>query len=197
MNWKDFFSLEGCEDCEDCIMATREAMEESKAASQRLDSPLYHAPTLRPGIGSPRCPRCSAPLSKELEASGWTIAPFLRESFAMVGTAAGGSLSSFYAFNAVMPHVKRRVGGPIWWQFVVGLPPVLLFSVGCAGLAGGTLPALAQLAVSTYHTASASSHSAISGITMRVEERGTNPLMSHLRESADRASSQASVNQKS
>jgi len=47
-------------------MATREAMEESKATSQSLDSPLYHAPTLRPGIGSPRCPRCSAPLSKEL-----------------------------------------------------------------------------------------------------------------------------------
>jgi hypothetical protein len=117
----------------------------------------------------------------------------MRESFAMIGTAAGGSLSSFYAFNTVMPHVKKRVGGPIWWQFVVGLPPVLLFSVGCAGLAGGTLPALAQLAVSTYHTASASSHSAISGITMRVEERHTNSLMSQLRESSD----QAAVNQKS
>lgn len=62
-----------------------------------------------------------------------------------------------------------------------------------ASHAGGTLPALAQLAVSTYHTASASSHSAISGITMRVEERGTNSLMSQLRESSD----QASVNQKS
>jgi hypothetical protein len=47
-------------------MASREAMEESKAASQTLDSPLYYAPTLRPGIGSPRCPRCSAPLSKDL-----------------------------------------------------------------------------------------------------------------------------------
>ncbi|KAG0590036.1 hypothetical protein KC19_1G066000 [Ceratodon purpureus] len=178
-------------------MASREAMEESKATSRSLDSPLYHAPTLRPGIGSPRCPRCSAPLSKDLEASGWTIAPFMRESFAMIGTAAGGSVASFYAFNAVMPHVKKRVGGPIWWQFVVGLPPVLLFSVGCAGLAGGTLPALAQLAVSTYHTASASSHSAISGITMRVEERGTNSLMPQLRESSHPTPSQSSVTQKS
>uniref|UniRef100_A0A7I4CRH5 Uncharacterized protein n=1 Tax=Physcomitrium patens TaxID=3218 RepID=A0A7I4CRH5_PHYPA len=118
-------------------MVTREAMEQSKT----LDSSLYHAPTLRQGIGSPRCPRCSAPLSKDLESSGWTIAPFVRESFAMVGTAVGGTLSSFYAFNAVMPHVKKRVGGPIWWQFVVGLPPVLLFSVGCAGL-GGILKSL-------------------------------------------------------
>nr|XP_024366262.1 uncharacterized protein LOC112277780 isoform X2 [Physcomitrium patens] len=98
-------------------MVTREAMEQSKT----LDSSLYHAPTLRQGIGSPRCPRCSAPLSKDLESSGWTIAPFVRESFAMVGTAVGGTLSSFYAFNAVMPHVKKRVGGPIWWQFVVGV----------------------------------------------------------------------------
>ena len=59
---------------------------------------------------------------------------------------------------------------------------------------GGALPALAQLAVSTYHTASASSHSAISQITIRVEERGTNPLMqAQLRES----SHQSPVNQKS
>lgn len=47
-------------------MATREAMEASKATSQNLESPLYHAPTLRPGLGAPRCPRCSAPLSKDL-----------------------------------------------------------------------------------------------------------------------------------
>lgn len=174
----------------DNSMASREALEESK----NLDSSLYHAPTLRPGIGSPRCPRCSAPLSKDLQASGWTIAPFMRESFAMVGTAAGGTLSSFYAFNAVMPHVKKRVGGPIWWQIVVGLPPVLVFSVGCAGLAGGALPALAQLSVSTYHAASAQSHSAISAITMRVEERGTNALMP---QSSNQNPSQSPVNHKS
>lgn len=171
-------------------MVTREAMEQSKT----LDSSLYHAPTLRQGIGSPRCPRCSAPLSKDLESSGWTIAPFVRESFAMVGTAVGGTLSSFYAFNAVMPHVKKRVGGPIWWQFVVGLPPVPLFSVGCAGLGGGVLPGLAQLSVSTYHAASASSHSAVSVITMGVEERGTSVSMS---QSSSQNSAAARVNQKS
>jgi hypothetical protein len=67
-------------------MATREAMEQLKATLNGKDSPLYHPPTLRPGIGPPRCPRCSAPLSNDLEASGWTIAPFMRESFAMVVT---------------------------------------------------------------------------------------------------------------
>uniref|UniRef100_A0A7I4DT68 Uncharacterized protein n=1 Tax=Physcomitrium patens TaxID=3218 RepID=A0A7I4DT68_PHYPA len=95
-------------------MASREALEESK----NLDSSLYHAPTLRPGIGSPRCPRCSAPLSKDLQASGWTIAPFMRESFAMVGTAAGGTLSSFYAFNAATTSISvfSRMRRTCWWR---------------------------------------------------------------------------------
>jgi hypothetical protein len=109
-------------------MATREAMEQLKATLNGKDSPLYHPPTLRPGIGPPRCPRCSAPLSNDLEASGWTIAPFMRESFAMVGTTAGGSMSALYGFNAVMPHVKKQIGGPIWFQLLVGvsLPCIVL-----------------------------------------------------------------------
>ncbi|KAH9568878.1 hypothetical protein CY35_03G101900 [Sphagnum magellanicum] len=156
-------------------MATREAMEQLKATLNGKDSPLYHPPTLRPGIGPPRCPRCSAPLSNDLEASGWTIAPFMRESFAMVGTTAGGSMSALYGFNAVMPHVKKQIGGPIWFQLLVGLPPIMIFSVGCAGLAGGALPAFAQLAVSTYHAASASSHAAISQVTVHVEEQKSHP----------------------
>jgi hypothetical protein len=40
---------------------------------------------------------------------------------------------------AVMPHVKKQIRGPIWFQLLVGLPPVMIFSVGCAGLAGGFL----------------------------------------------------------
>jgi hypothetical protein len=92
-----------------------------------------------------------------------------------VGTTAGGSMSALYGFNAVMPHVKKQIGGPIWFQLLVGLPPVMIFSVGCAGLAGGALPAFAQLAVSTYHAASASSHAAISQVTVHVEERKSHP----------------------
>lgn len=62
---------------------------------------------------------------------------------------------------------------------------------------GGALPAFAQLAVSTYHTATASSHATISQITMQVEERGTNTL-SHLKDSSPSPTSpQSSIGQKS
>jgi hypothetical protein len=57
-NWDCSFESRG--------MATREAMEQLKATLNGKDSPLYHPPTLRPGIGPPRCPRCSAPLSNDL-----------------------------------------------------------------------------------------------------------------------------------
>nr|GMD19413.1 uncharacterized protein LOC109159702 isoform X1 [Ipomoea batatas] len=36
-------------------------------------------------------------------------------------------------------------------------PPVIVFSSACAGLAGGAVPALAQLASSSYHAAISSS----------------------------------------
>ncbi|CAM6112408.1 unnamed protein product [Calypogeia fissa] len=140
-------------------------------ATKADSSPVYHAPTMSPGLGAPRCPRCAAPLSKDLEASGWTIAPFMRESFAVVGTAVGGSVGAFYGFNNVMPTVHKYVRGPLSLQFLAGLPPVMLFSVACAGLAGGALPAFAQLAVSTYHATSASSHAAVSHLTSNVEGR--------------------------
>ncbi|KAL2632812.1 hypothetical protein R1flu_004291 [Riccia fluitans] len=149
-------------------MADRFAVE-SKNKSNYAGA--YHAPTMSPGISSPRCPRCAAPLSKDLEASGWTIAPFMRDSFAVVGTAVGGSTSAFYGFNTLMPPVHKHVKGPLWLQFLVGLPPVMLFSVACAGLAGGALPAFAQLAVSTYHATSAASHAGVSKLTMKVEQR--------------------------
>lgn len=38
-------------------------------------------------------------------------------------------------------------------------------------VSGGALPAFAQLAVSTYHATSAASHSAVSKLTMQVEQR--------------------------
>ncbi|BBN04808.1 hypothetical protein MPTK1_3g07810 [Marchantia polymorpha subsp. ruderalis] len=173
-------------------MADRFAMESKNRANY---AGAYHAPTMSPGIGSPRCPRCAAPLSKDLEASGWTIAPFMRESFAVVGTAVGGSTSAFYGFNTVMPPVHKHVRGPLWLQFLVGLPPVMLFSVACAGLAGGALPAFAQLAVSTYHATSASSHSAVSKLTMQVEQR--QELPSFANSLAQAKESKESVKQRS
>nr|CAD1839776.1 unnamed protein product [Ananas comosus var. bracteatus] len=106
-----------------------------------------------------RCPHCAGPLSKDTETSSWTVAPLIRDSFSMIGTAIGGTASAFYGFNHVMPVVRRWVKGPMWVHFLVGTPPVVVFSSACAGLAGGAVPALAQLVSSSYHAAISSSPS--------------------------------------
>ncbi|KAL6337146.1 hypothetical protein AAG906_036460 [Vitis piasezkii] len=98
-----------------------------------------------------RCHHCAGPLSKDMETSAWTVPPFIRDSFSMIGTAVGGIASAFYGFNYVMPIVQKRVKGPMWLHFLVGAPPVIVFSSTCAGLAGGAVPAVAQLASSSYH----------------------------------------------
>ncbi|KAL4194444.1 hypothetical protein AMTRI_Chr05g59300 [Amborella trichopoda] len=100
-----------------------------------------------------RCPHCAGPLTKDLESSTWTMAPFIRDSFSMIGIVVGGIASAFYGFNHAMPIVQKWIKGPMWVHFLVGAPPVILFSSTCAGLAGGAVPALAQLAASSYHTA--------------------------------------------
>ncbi|GAU13509.1 hypothetical protein TSUD_128060 [Trifolium subterraneum] len=56
----------------------------------------------------------------------------------------------------IMPVVHRYVKGPMWVHFLVGTPPVIVFSSVCAGLAGGAVPALAQLVSSSYHAAQSS-----------------------------------------
>ncbi|KAJ8526767.1 hypothetical protein K7X08_029244 [Anisodus acutangulus] len=56
-----------------------------------------------------------------------------------------------------MPIVRRFVKGPMWLHFLVGAPPVIVFSSACVGLAGGAVPAIAQLASSSYHAAISSS----------------------------------------
>ncbi|KAL4341240.1 hypothetical protein GQ457_08G013600 [Hibiscus cannabinus] len=104
-----------------------------------------------------RCHHCAGPLSKHMETSEWTVAPLVRDSFSMIGSAVGGTTSAFYGFNHVMPKVRRWVKGPMWVHFLIGAPPVIVFSSACAGLAGGAVPALAQLASSSYHAAFPSS----------------------------------------
>ncbi|KAL7225090.1 hypothetical protein ACSBR1_020401 [Camellia fascicularis] len=90
---------------------------------------------------SVRCPHCAGPLAKEMETSDWTLPPLIRDSFSMIGSAVGCTTSACYGFNHVMPIVQR-------WA-----PPVIVFSSACAGLTGGAVPALAQLASSSYHSA--------------------------------------------
>lgn len=91
-----------------------------------------------------------------METSKWTVPPLIRDSFSMIGSAVGGTASAFYGFNHVMPVVQSSIKGPMWMHFLVGAPPVIIFSSACAGLAGGAVPALAQLASSSYHAAFAS-----------------------------------------
>ncbi|KAF3441225.1 hypothetical protein FNV43_RR15138 [Rhamnella rubrinervis] len=104
-----------------------------------------------------RCHHCAGPLSKDMETSHWNIPPLIRDSFSMIGSAVGGTTSAFYGFNHVMPIVRRCIKGPMWVHFLIGAPPVMVFSSACAGLAGGAVPALAQLASSSYHAAVSSS----------------------------------------
>ncbi|KAJ8555610.1 hypothetical protein K7X08_013106 [Anisodus acutangulus] len=106
---------------------------------------------------SMRCSHCAGPLSKEMETSEWTVPPLIRDSFSMIGSAVGGTTSAFYGFNHVMPIVKRLIKGPMWLHFLVGTPPMIVFSSACAGMAGGAVPAFAQLASSSYHAAISSS----------------------------------------
>ncbi|XAR73228.1 hypothetical protein NMG60_11007132 [Bertholletia excelsa] len=104
-----------------------------------------------------RCPHCAGPLTKEMETTDWTVPPLVRDSFSMIGSAVGGTTSAFYGFNQVMPVVRRLVKGPMWLHFLIGAPPVIVFSSACAGLAGGAVPAVAQLASSSYHATVSSS----------------------------------------
>ncbi|XP_062190513.1 uncharacterized protein LOC133893497 [Phragmites australis] len=99
------------------------------------------------------CHHCAGPLSKDMETSSWSVPPLVRDSFSMIGSAVGGVAGAFYGFNHAMPIVRRYIKGPMWMHFLVGAPPVIVFSSACAGLAGGTIPALSQLVSSSYHAA--------------------------------------------
>ncbi|CAK9319496.1 unnamed protein product [Citrullus colocynthis] len=100
-----------------------------------------------------RCQHCAGPLSKDMETSAWTVPPLIRDSFSMIGSAVGGTASAFYGFNNVMPVVQRSVKGPMWLHFLIGAPPVIVFSSACAGMTGGAVPALTQLVASSYYSA--------------------------------------------
>ncbi|XP_057808392.1 uncharacterized protein LOC131022859 isoform X1 [Salvia miltiorrhiza] len=85
---------------------------------------------------STRCPHCAGPLTMEMETSKWTVTPLVRDSFSMIGSAVGGIAGAFYGYNRTMPIVRRWIKGPMWLHFFIGGPPIIVFSSGCAGLAG-------------------------------------------------------------
>ncbi|EOA21781.1 hypothetical protein CARUB_v10002242mg [Capsella rubella] len=123
-----------------------------------------------------RCHHCAGPLTKNLETSEWTVAPFIRDSFSMIGSAVGGTASAFIGFNHAMPIVRKWIKGPMWLHFLVGAPPVIVLSSACAGLAGGTVPALAQLASSSYRAAVHSSQPPQAQKNNKMQKSTTSPL---------------------
>ncbi|KAM7500282.1 hypothetical protein LguiA_024696 [Lonicera macranthoides] len=150
-------------------MGTREVYEEKL----RTGNLYHHDPTINPGLGSPRCPRCLSLLNPSPNNAEWTITSVLHDATAVVGSGFGGMLSAIHGFNTGIPYIQKHVKGPKWLPFVIGLPPLLMFSAASATFGGYALPKFAQLTVTSYYAASSASHYGISLITRHIEEAHT------------------------
>ncbi|KAL0359401.1 UNVERIFIED_CONTAM: hypothetical protein Sangu_0789500 [Sesamum angustifolium] len=162
-------------------MGTREVYEEKLRRGN-----LHHDPTIKPGLGSARCPRCLSLLNPTKENSEWKITPVLHDATAVAGSGIGGMLSAVHGFNTGIPYVQKHVKGPKWLPFVIGLPPLLMFSAASAAFGGYlgsyvfpflftsmngyALPEFTQLTVTSYYAASSASHYGISLLTRHIEE---------------------------
>ncbi|PWA46223.1 hypothetical protein CTI12_AA510220 [Artemisia annua] len=146
-------------------MGTREVYEQKLRTGN-----LYHEPTIKPGLGTPRCPRCLSLLDSDSDKGEWTITPVLHDATAVAGCGLGGMLGAFYGLNTGMPYLQKHVKGPKWLPFVIGIPPLLMFSAGSAALGGYGLPNFTQLSVTSYYAASSASHYGISLITRYIED---------------------------
>ncbi|KAJ4833455.1 hypothetical protein Tsubulata_021973 [Turnera subulata] len=148
-------------------MGTRQVYEQ-KLKSGNL---YHHDPTINPGLGSPRCPRCLSLLDPNHSGQGeWTITPVLHDATAVAGSGIGAVLSAVHALNTGMPFLQNRLRGPKWLPFLVGVPPLLAVSGASAALGGYVLPKFAQLTVTSYYAASSASHYGISLLTRHIEE---------------------------
>ncbi|KAE9465989.1 hypothetical protein C3L33_02124, partial [Rhododendron williamsianum] len=108
-------------------MGTREVYEQKLRSGN-----LYHDPTMNPGLGSPRCPRCLSLLNPNAENGEWAITSVLHDATSVAGSGIGGLLSAIHGFNTGIPYVQKHVKGPKWLPFLVGLPPLLMFSAASA-----------------------------------------------------------------
>ncbi|XP_050226486.1 uncharacterized protein LOC126676346 [Mercurialis annua] len=149
-------------------MGTREVYEQ-KLRSGNLD----HDPTINPGLGSPRCPRCLSLLIPNSVRGEWTMTPVLHDATAVAGSGIGAMLSAVHGFNTGIPFLQNRLKGPKWLSLIVGLPPLLLVSGASAAFGGYALPRFAQLTVTSYYAASSASHYGISLLTRHIEEAHT------------------------
>ncbi|PRQ44421.1 hypothetical protein RchiOBHm_Chr3g0479091 [Rosa chinensis] len=146
-------------------MGTREVYEQKLRSGN-----LHHDPTMKPGLGTPRCPRCLSLLDHDSGKGEWTITPVLHDATAVAGSGIGGMLSAIHGFNTGIPYLQNRLKGPKWLPFLVGLPPLLLFSGASAAFGGYALPKFAQLTVTSYYATSSASHYGISLLTRHIEE---------------------------
>ncbi|KAL8096676.1 uncharacterized protein LOC141693243 [Apium graveolens] len=145
-------------------MGTREVYEE-KLRRRKLE----HDPTINPGLGNPRCPRCLSLLNPHLGNEEWTLTSVLHDATAVAGCGTGGMLSAIHGFNTGIPFVQRHIKGPKWLPFIIGVPPLLIFSAASAAFGGYALPKFTQLTVTSYYAASSASHYGISLLTRRIE----------------------------
>ena len=149
-------------------MGTREVYEEKL----RSGAHLHRDPTINPGLGSARCPRCLSLLNPATSSGGrdWAITSVLHDATAVTGSGAGAMLSAVHGFNTGIPFVQKHVKGPKWLHLLVGVPPLILFSGASALFGAYALPTFAQLTVTSYYAASSASHYAVSQITRHIEK---------------------------
>ncbi|KDP21890.1 hypothetical protein JCGZ_03028 [Jatropha curcas] len=112
-------------------MGTREVYQEKLRSGN-----LHHDPTINPGLGSPRCPRCLSLLNPKSGRGEWTITPVLHDATAVAGSGIGGMLSAVHGFNTGITFLQNRLKGPKWLPFLVGLPPLLVVSGASAAFGG-------------------------------------------------------------
>ncbi|KAL5141866.1 hypothetical protein HKD37_09G025132 [Glycine soja] len=193
-------------------MGTREVYEEKLRTGN-----LHHDPTINPGLGSARCPRCLSLLNPNSERGEWTITPVLHDATAVAGSGIGGMLGFVHGFNtdlrpddgcrgevvvvagvatdAGLPLLQNGLKGPKWLPFVVGIPPLLIFSglsaafgghmavhaITAANPIGYVLPKFTQLTVTSYYASSSASHYGISLLTRHIEENYSSKTRQHLK----------------
>ncbi|ONK66157.1 uncharacterized protein A4U43_C06F4720 [Asparagus officinalis] len=133
-------------------MGTREVYEEKLRSAD-----LHYDPTINPGLGSARCPRCLSHVDPNTRNGEGTITSVLHDLSAVAGSGIG------------IPLVQKHVKGPKWVQIATGVPLLLLFSGVGAAVGAYAVPKFAQLTVSSYYAAYSASHYAISQATHRIE----------------------------
>ncbi|KAM2403278.1 hypothetical protein FF1_030758 [Malus domestica] len=94
-------------------MGTREVYEQKLRSGN-----LHHDPTMNPGLGTPRC---LSLLAHDSDKGEWTITPVLHDATAVAGSGIGGMLSAIHSFNTGIPYVQKRLKGPKWLHFLVGV----------------------------------------------------------------------------